>query len=187
MRVLDILVRTLCQIVPVKSLRRKIYRMILSRIYGASFYFKAKSIGRNTVFILPCGKANRRTTIGDRCSIGSIDIVGKGEVRIGNYCQIASVVMLTQNHNYLGDMIPFDHTNILKPVVVEDFVWIGQRVMILPGAHIGEGAIIQAGSVVHGEIPKCAIAGGNPAKVFAYRDVNHFEKMKMEGKFFCGK
>ena len=43
---------------------------------------------------------------------------------------------------------------------------IGSNVTILPGTTIGEGAIIQAGAVVHGEIPPCAIVGGNPAKDF---------------------
>jgi len=37
--------------------------------------------------------------------------------------------------------------------------------------------------VVHGNIPAYAIAGGNPAKVFAQRDVAHFERLKAEGKF----
>ena len=58
--------------------------------------------------------------------------------------------------------------------------------MILPGTKIGEGAIIQGGSVVHGEIPPYAIAGGNPAKVFKYRDIEHFKKLKAEGKFKGG-
>jgi len=48
---------------------------------------------------------------------------------------------------------------------------------------IGEGAIIQAGSVVVSDIPKYAIAGGDPAKVFKYRDIEHYEKLKKEKKF----
>ena len=76
-----------------------------------------------------------------------------------------------------------DNTYVYKDVEIGDFVWLGSRVMILPGTKIGEGAIIQGGSVVHGEIPPYAIAGGNPAKVFKYRDKVHFEKLKAEGKF----
>ncbi|MBR5589795.1 MAG: 2,3,4,5-tetrahydropyridine-2,6-carboxylate N-succinyltransferase, partial [Phascolarctobacterium sp.] len=55
---------------------------------------------------------------------------------------------------------------------------------ILPGTHIGEGVIVQAGAVVHGEIPPYAIVGGNPAKVFKYRDIEHYNKLKAEGKFY---
>lgn len=48
---------------------------------------------------------------------------------------------------------------------------------------IGEGAIIAAGSVVVKDVPAYAIVGGNPAKVFKYRDVEHYKKLKDEGKF----
>ena len=68
-------------------------------------------------------------------------------------------------------------------MVIEDNVWIGNRVIILPGVTIKEGAIIQAGSVVVGDIEKCGIAGGHPAKVFKYRDIEHYEKLKSEWKF----
>jgi acetyltransferase-like isoleucine patch superfamily enzyme len=53
----------------------------------------------------------------------------------------------------------------------------------LPGVRIGEGAIIQAGSTVVKDIEKYGIAGGHPAKVFKYRDIDHYEKLKKEGKF----
>jgi acetyltransferase-like isoleucine patch superfamily enzyme len=48
---------------------------------------------------------------------------------------------------------------------------------------IEEGAIIQAGSVVVNDIPYCAIAGGSPAKVFKYRNIDHYELLKSQGKF----
>jgi acetyltransferase-like isoleucine patch superfamily enzyme len=53
----------------------------------------------------------------------------------------------------------------------------------LGGVSIGEGAIVQAGAVVVKDIPPYAIAGGNPAKVFKYRDIDHFQKLKEEKKF----
>lgn len=51
------------------------------------------------------------------------------------------------------------------------------------GVTIGEGAIIQAGAVVVSDIPPCAIAGGAPAKVFKYRNKEHYYKLKQEKKF----
>ncbi len=72
---------------------------------------------------------------------------------------------------------------IKKDVIIDSYVWIGSRVTILPGTKIGEGAIIQGGAVVHGEIPPYSIAGGNPAKVFKTRDNRRFEQLKKEGKF----
>ena len=93
-------------------------------------------------------------------------------------------MMLTQYHNYdHGTKIPYDDTYIFKDIVIEDQVWLGNRVIVLGGVKIGEGAIIQAGSVVVSDIPKYAIVGGHPAKVFSYRNVEHYEKLKSEGKF----
>lgn len=80
--------------------------------------------------------------------------------------------------------VPYDHTYICKSIIIEDFVWLGSRVTILPGVRIGEGAIIQAGAVVSCDIPLYAIAGGNPARVFKYRDVDHFKKLKAAKKIF---
>ena len=77
----------------------------------------------------------------------------------------------------------YDDTVISRDVVIEDNVWLGNRVIVLPGVTIGEGAIVQAGSVVANDIPKYGIAGGHPAVVFKSRDKDHYEKLKKEGKF----
>jgi galactoside O-acetyltransferase len=55
------------------------------------------------------------------------------------------------------------------PVVIEDEVWIGSHVVILPGVRIGQGAVIGAGSVVSRSIPPNAIAYGVPARVMRMR------------------
>lgn len=68
--------------------------------------------------------------------------------------------------------------------MIEDNVWLGQNVTILQGVKIGEGAIIQAGSVVVSDIPACSIAGGHPAKVFKMRNEQHYYDLKSENKFF---
>ena len=137
------------------------------------------------VLIRRYSTVNKGTVIGDQVAIGGIHIVGKGKCTIGNYvhtgtdCQI-----LTDYHNYdKGDLIPYDHSWVVEDVSVGDFVWLGNNVIILAGVTIGEGAIIQAGSVVVSDIPPLAIAGGHPAKVFKYRDKEHFDTLKAQGKF----
>lgn len=51
------------------------------------------------------------------------------------------------------------------PVIIEDDVWIGEMVCIMPGVTIGQGSIIGANAVVTKDIPSYCVAGGNPAKV----------------------
>ncbi len=127
-----------------------------------------------------------QTEIAEHVSFNGMQINGDGKVKIGRYFHSGiECLIITRNHNYdNGVAIPYDKEYIRKDVEIGDFVWLGSRVMILPGTKIGEGAIIQGGAVVHGEIPPYAIAGGNPAKVFKYRDIEHFKKLKAEGKFF---
>lgn len=125
-----------------------------------------------------------RTYLADHTNFNGMKIEGAGKVEIGKYFHSGKKCMIiASNHNYEGDAIPYDCTYIAKDVKIGDFVWLGNRVLILPGVTIGEGAIIQAGAVVASDIPPCAIAGGNPAKVFKYRDKEHFYRLKSEMKF----
>lgn len=81
-------------------------------------------------------------------------------------------------------MIPYDKTYIKKNVKIGDCVWLGNRVMIMGGVNIGEGAIVAAGSVVTKDVPPLAIVGGNPAKVIKYRNEEHYYRLKSQGKCF---
>ena len=129
---------------------------------------------------------NGDVTIGNNVNFNGMQIRGVGSTVIGNnFHSGVDCVILTSNHNYEGTRIPYDSEMIRKQVIIEDNVWIGDHVMILGGVVLREGCIIQAGSVVSAkEIPKCAIAGGNPAKVFKYRDIDHYEKLKAENMTF---
>lgn len=130
-------------------------------------------------------KLTSNTTLGRKVSFNGMIINGGGNVIIGNnFHSGVECLMICQIHNYdKGSKIPYDSTYIFQDIIIEDNVWLGSRVIVLGGVTIGEGAIIQAGSVVVSNIPKYAIAGGHPAKVFKYRDIEHYEKLKEEGKF----
>lgn len=143
-----------------------------------------KKCGANLRVNFLC-KFTSNTEIGNCCNFNGIKISGTGKVHIGSYFHSGKYIrILTSNHNYKGEMIPYDETMVTKDVWIDDFVWLGESVMILPGVHIGEGAIIQAGSVVVKNIPSYAIAGGHPAKVFAWRNKEKFQKLKSENKVF---
>lgn len=110
----------------------------------------------------------------------------RGGLSIGRYVHIGrNLNLFTSNHNYQSqESIPYDKNDILKPVVIEDFVWIGSSVNIAPGVTIGEGAVVGMGAVVVNNVPRCAIVGGNPAKVIGQRDESLFEKLKSEQKYY---
>lgn len=108
-----------------------------------------------------------------------------GGVAIGRYFHPGrGLTIFSVNHNYqTAKRIPYDDVDIRLPVVVGDCVWCGANVTILPGVTIGEGAVIGACSVVTKDVPRCAVMGGNPARVLKYRDIEHFERLKAAGQF----
>ncbi|WP_028551966.1 CatB-related O-acetyltransferase [Paenibacillus sp. UNC451MF] len=93
---------------------------------------------------------------------------------IGNYVCIASgvIILMGGNHNHHPEWItvyPFVEQieasyESKGDTVIESDAWIGMNAMIMPGAKIGEGAIVAAGSVVVKDVPPYTIVGGNPAK-----------------------
>lgn len=120
------------------------------------------------------------THLGHNCHFNGLIIRGKARVLIGdNFHSGKDILMINSYHKYDdGDGLPYDsQQTIEKDIVIEDNVWLGDRVLILGGVTIGEGAIIQAGAVVVKSIPKYAIAGGNPAVVFAYRNIDSYLKL----------
>lgn len=124
------------------------------------------------------------TIIGDYCNFNGMDISGGGKVTIGRYFHSGpGCKIICQNHNYEGEKIPYDDTYVCKDVTIGECVWLGTSVIILGGVHIGNGAIIQAGSVVVNDIPDYAIAGGHPAKVFNYRNREHYQELYQKGAF----
>lgn len=86
------------------------------------------------------------------------------------------MLILAQSHNYNGDELPYDSTYIIKNVVIDDNVWIGSRVLIIGEVHIGEGAIIGAGSIVTKDVPPLAIYAGG--KIIKYRDKEKYNRLK---------
>jgi acetyltransferase-like isoleucine patch superfamily enzyme len=130
-------------------------------------------------------RVTRHTFLGKNVNFNGIKINGCGTVRIGqNFHSGEDCLMITQIHNYNGTAIPYDATYIKKDIIIEDNVWLGDRVIILGGVTLGEGVIIQAGSVVVKSVPKYAIAGGHPAEVYKFRDINHYESLKAQGRYF---
>nr|WP_318487238.1 acyltransferase [Photobacterium leiognathi] len=100
-------------------------------------------------------------------------VTTKGGVKIGNRVLIGyRTQILSSNHNIPSVKQPiFGAGHSYSKVVIEDDVWIGANCIILPGVHIGEGAVIGAGSVVTKDVKAFSIYGGNPAKLIRHRNV----------------
>ena len=130
-------------------------------------------------------RVTKNTTLGVNVNFNGIRIEGQGFVVIGdNFHSGTDCLFITSYHNYdNGSKIPYDETYVNKPITIEDNVWLGSRVIVLGGVTIEEGAIIQAGSVVVSNIPKYAIAGGSPAKIFKYRDKTHYDLLKINNRY----
>lgn len=113
----------------------------------------------------------RRVSIGDNSGIG-INAILDGEVYIGNNVMMGpEVLVYTQNHEFSRIDIPMNKQGFKdeKKVIIGDDVWIGARVIILPGVKIGNGSILGAGAVITKNVEEYSIVGGNPAKVIKKR------------------
>ena len=91
----------------------------------------------------------------------NVHIVTAGAVTIGRGVKVGwdTVIMETDLHGHSGKPA------VSKPIVIEDDVWIGCRVLILKGVHIGRGAIIGAGAIVTKNVPALAVVGSPRATV----------------------
>lgn len=130
----------------------------------SSFYFNTKLYAIN----------NGKLTIGKRSGTNLnvlIDASDDGEIVIGDNVIIApNVVIRSSNHLFDKTNIPIrDQGHCGGKIVIENDVWIGSNVVILPGVTIGCGSVIGAGAVVSKNIPPMSLAVGVPARVIRKR------------------
>jgi maltose O-acetyltransferase len=118
--------------------------------------------------------SGKRIAIGDNSSIG-VNCSLYGKITIGkNVMMGPDVVTIARNHAFSQTTLPMIEQGYEeeRPISIGDDVWIGTRVIILPGVSIGSGVIIGSGAVVTKDIPDWSIAAGNPARVIRYRKIN---------------
>jgi acetyltransferase-like isoleucine patch superfamily enzyme len=144
--------------VPSHSFRNSFYRHIMKF-----------NIGKSSSVLMHC-----RFDSTKNFSIGSGSVINqncrldnRGGILIGNNVSISEeVIILTADH----DSDSTDFSGRCKSVQIDDFAWMGTRATILPGVHIGEGAVVAAGAVVTRDVAPYTIVAGVPAKVIKTRE-----------------
>jgi len=110
--------------------------------------------------------------IGDDSSLG-IDCMVPFDLKVGKDVMMGPYTIIIGNgHQFTSRDLPMRLQGLQQypPVRIEDDVWIGARVTILPGITIGKGAIIGAGAVVTKDVPPYAVCAGNPAHILRFRE-----------------
>jgi len=135
------------------------------------FYKGALSgMGKNNSFLLGVEFRNpRNIIIGDNNVFNTrVMLDGRnGKLFIGDNVDIAREVQIwTLEHNVHDDT----HADSGGDVVIDDFVWIGTRAIIMPGVHIGKGAVVAAGAIVTHDVEAMSIVSGIPARKTGTRD-----------------
>lgn len=108
--------------------------------------------------------------VGDACAF---DTSFCWLIKIGNNVTLSNRVQLITHDSSLHDFV---HKTKLGRIVIDDFAFVGARSLILPGVHIGEGAIVAAGSLVTKDIPAGEVWGGYPT-------VKMMDRSELEERF----
>jgi len=115
--------------------------------------------------------------IGNNVGIGEFAYLGgAGGLEIGDDCIVGQYLSChPENHNYTKANEPYRYQGITrKGIKIGKNCWIGSKVTILDGVHIGDNCVIAAGTVVTKSMPSNSVIGGIPAKVI--KEINHHLK-----------
>jgi len=147
------------------------------RVMVYAYFFNGKTRGahihRGVIFSVPHGIKTARIAFGEEIDINhGVEIDYSGCVTIGNRVWISQGVLIETHEHVISagrkDKWPIQ----TSPLVIEDDVWIGAHVIVLPRVErIGRGAVVGAGSILTRSVPEGAVVAGNPARVLRIRDV----------------
>lgn len=128
---------------------------------------------RPPVTINPQVNLPPRLRMDNNAGIGQgTQFIGQGRVTLGAHLTMGPrCLFITGDHPVPRAGGRFrDHVPVHADIVVEEDVFLGARVTVLPGVTIGRGAAVGAGSVVTKDVPAEAVVAGNPARVIRARE-----------------
>lgn len=158
--------KNLIELIPIRGIRRKLH-------YKYGWFPKNKVQPKCQISSI------RNLKLGGEVYINNSRLCCEGGLEIGYSTRVGEgCLFLTTNHNYKSQTVtPYDNIGLLQKTVIGKNVWIGARSIICPGVKIDDGAIVAMGSVVTKSVSKCAIVGGNPAKIIGWRDKELYDKL----------
>ncbi len=149
--------------IPNHTIRCGFYRKVMHfQIEKSSFIFMGAFFYSPGNFVM-----GANSIINQECRIDP-----RGGITLGRFVSIsAETCILTADH----DPSSSDFAGRTAPVVIEDYVFVGTRALILPGVTIHEGAVVAAGAIVTKNVPPFTIVAGVPAKPIGVRnrDLNY--------------
>lgn len=154
--ILEYMVNSVIPHIPFWSWRRCYLRLVGMKIGEGSFIMKHNYfMNANLISI------GKHSHINTQCILD-----GRGGITIGSSVSISHRVnIMTGSHDYKSS----NFQGIFKPIVIEDYAWIGVGATILQGVTIGRGAVVCAGAVVTKDVPAYAVVAGVPAQTIGSR------------------
>ena len=154
--ILEYMVNSVIPHIPFWSWRRCYLRLVGMKIGEGSFIMK-----RNYFMNANLISIGKHSHINTQCILD-----GRGGITIGSSVSISHRVnIMTGSHDYRSR----NFQGIFKPIVIEDYVWIGVGATLLQGVTIGRGAVVCAGAVVTNDVPPYAVVAGVPAQTIGTR------------------
>ena len=112
----------------------------------------------------------------------NLTLVDDGHIYVGDKVMFGpNVTIATANHP-IEPTLRAKGLQYNKDVHIEENVWIGAGVIVIPGVHIGKNSVIGAGSVVTKDIPENVVAVGNPCRILreiSEKDKKYFYKNEL--------
>lgn len=148
---------TLFRIVP------NVIRLAILRVFGADIGKKCLIYASAQIY------APWNLKIGDAVCLGPrVEVYNKGIIEMGSGIVVSQDAYLCTAGHAIDDP---RMGLMLKPIIIEDDVWVAAKATILLGVTIGEGVVVGACAVVAKDVPPWAVVVGNPARVVGKREI----------------
>lgn len=147
--------------------------------YGHGIFTTGKNgeINIGKFVILQCTRiiANLSVTIKDHCMFSWGSVITDSWIGPGTFSPALRRSMLEKISVSANRHLEFIDP---MPVVIEENVWVGFEAIILPGVHIGRGAVIGCKTIIAEDVPAYAVVVGNPSRIIKFLDPNDTPEVK---------